>query len=106
MIKTKRAKLHDRIAKLTRLANDQRGKPEGDVARAKILKLIAKYPHLLKSKPMRELKLSDVAYMKRNGISTGGSWTGRNLREAIAMMIDEYRNRIDEHDTKSLHRLG
>lgn len=82
---------------LIRLAEDQRGKPEGDLAREKLALILNRHPEARQYQPIQRLMASDVAYMRRQGISTDGSWTGRNLGEALLLMEAEYRQRIDAH---------
>ena len=86
-----------KIDALLRLAEDQAGTPEGDVARQKLDEILAKHPEARDYEPVKQFMLSDVGYMRRVGINTGGSWTGANMTEAIAMMIAEYQRRIEEH---------
>jgi len=88
-----------KVRALTRLAEDQRGKPEGDLAREKLLQIINKYPGAAQYKPVvelakKDLTMADIGWMKRHGISTDGSWTGGNLFEAIALMEADYKQRI------------
>ena len=87
-----------KIDALLRLAEDQAGKPEGDLARQKLDAILAKHPEARDYEPVKQFMLKDVGYMKRVGIDTGGSWTGANMTEAIAMMITEYQRRIEEHE--------
>jgi len=84
---------------LSRLADDQRGKPEGDVARAKLDEIISKHPEAKTFEPVkvlfeRDVTLSDIAMMRRNGVSTDGVWTASNIDEAIAKMTADYADRI------------
>lgn len=79
---------------LARLAQDQRGKPEGESARAKLLEIINKHPEAQNFEPIQRLAMSDVAYMRRNNIDTDGVWTGGDFKEAIALMEQDYCNRI------------
>ncbi len=84
---------------LVRLADDQRGKPEGDLAREKLLQILSKYPEARQYEPVielieKDLTMADVAWMRHNFISTDGSWTGANLAEAVALMEADYRERI------------
>jgi len=88
-----------KVEALTRLAEDQRGKPEGDLAREKLLEITTKHPEAASYQPVkdlieRDLTMQDVAWMRKNGISTDGSWDGRNLTEAIALMEMDYKKRI------------
>lgn len=92
---------------LARLADDQRGKPEGDTARAKLLEIINKHPEARDYQPIKQLiendlTMRDIAMMRREGISTDGKWTGENLHEAIAVMQADYRLRIKRHRTPKL----
>lgn len=69
----------EQARKLAALAEDQRGKPEGDVARRKLLALINKHPeaanfHEIQTLVQRDIIMAEAAYICRNGISTEGSW--------------------------------
>lgn len=96
---------------LIRLAEDQAGKPEGKLAEQKLKTILAKYPEAAREhRPLeyfarREFTLRDLGFMKQCRISTSGSWAGRNLREAIAIMIDSYWQRIDAW-SKPMYLLG
>jgi len=57
---------------------------------------LERYPEARDYEPVKQFMMSDIAYMQRNRISTDGSWTGRNLQEAVALMEAEYRQRIEE----------
>jgi len=88
-----------KVEALIRLAEDQKGRPEGDLARAKLIQILDRYPEARQYSPVvdlmqRELTMRDVAEMRRNGISTDGSWTGRNLSDAIFLMEQEYKRRM------------
>jgi hypothetical protein len=96
-----------KVQALIRLADDQRGKPEGDLARQKLLSILNKYPEAREYQPVqelarRDLTLKDVGYMKRNLIPITGSWTGANLQQAIKLMEADYRERIRRHKTPKL----
>jgi hypothetical protein len=94
-----------KVQALIRLAEDQEGKPEGELAREKLRLILEKYPEARQYQPVREFMLKDVGYMKRHGIPTEGSWTGGNLQEAIALMVADYRRRIAEHKGKDWESL-
>ena len=84
---------------LARLAEDQRGKPEGDLARQKLQEIIANHPEAREYQPVkdlfaRDLELKDVGAMHTMGISTDGSWGGGTLAEALAAMTRDYKSRI------------
>jgi len=83
-----------RADSLLRLAEDQAGKPEGDVARQKLKQLLQDHPRAREYKHLQQFMMGDLKQMKQKGISTDGSWTGRNLEEAVAKMIDEYNQRL------------
>lgn len=88
-----------KVDALIRLAEDQRGKPEGDLAREKLLSILQKHPEAVTYKPIvdlawRDITTKDVAEMHRMGISTDGSWTGRNLQEALFKMQQDYYRRM------------
>lgn len=89
-----------KVDALIRLADDQRGKPEGDLAREKLVEILNKHPEAQEYPPIielaeRDFTMGDLYAMKRQGISTGGSWTGRNIQEAMKMMTDDYRTRLN-----------
>lgn len=92
---------------LAKLAEDQRGKPEGDLARQKLLEIINKHPEAANYEPVKELverdlTMKDIGWMKRHGVSTDGEWTGGNLNEAIALMIADYKSRMTRAKRKRL----
>ncbi len=92
---------------LLRLANDQAGKPEGELAREMLRRIIAKHPELTMGyEPLREFAMSDIGYMLRNGISTGGSWTGHNVKDAVRLMVADYRQRIAAHKGQPTAQLN
>ena len=81
------------------LAEDQKGKPEGDLAREKLLLILQNHPEAVMYKPIvdlawRDLTTKDVAKMHRRGISTDGSWTGANLQDALNKMMQDYYRRL------------
>ncbi|HUW11213.1 MAG TPA: hypothetical protein VM537_15895, partial [Anaerolineae bacterium] len=66
---------------LARLAEDQRGKPEGDLAREKLLAILNKHPEAAQFEPVQQLiaqdiTLKDIGWMKRHGVSVEGRWDG------------------------------
>jgi hypothetical protein len=84
---------------LIRLAEDQRGKPEGDLARQKLLDILNAHPEAFGYQPLvdfahRELTLRDVGEMKRRGIPTAGSWTAPTLEGAVRLMVEDYKRRL------------
>jgi hypothetical protein len=88
-----------KVDALIRLAEDQRGKPEGDLAREKLLSILQKHPEAVTYKPIldlawRDITTKDVVEMHRMGVSTDGSWTGRNLQEALFKMQQDYYRRM------------
>ena len=87
---------------LARLAEDQRGKPEGELAREKLQEIIANHPEARDYQPVkdlfeRDLQLRDIGSMRAMGIPTDGSWSGRTLGEALAAMTRDYKSRIVAH---------
>ena len=93
-----------KVDALIRLAEDQAGKPEGDVARAKLQQILDKYPWAAEEhQALGDFAVSEFNYMKRVGISHQGRWTGRSLQDALTIMVADYRRRIEEHD--QLQRL-
>ena len=84
---------------LARLAEDQRGKPEGELARQKLQEIIANHPEAREYQPVkdlfaRDLELKDIGAMRMAGIATAGSWSGRTIGEALAAMSQDYKSRI------------
>lgn len=98
---------------LARLAEDQRNKPEGDLAREKLLAIINKHPEAISYGPIvelvrRDMTLKDIAWMRQNGVSTDGRWEGdwcggdfsAQLKSAIAKLEADYWQRIDTHKNR------
>jgi len=90
---------------LARLAEDQRGKPEGELARQKLQEIIANHPEAREYQPVkdlfaRDLELKDVGAMHKMGISTEGSWGGRTLADALAAMSWDYKARIAGYQSR------
>jgi len=100
-----------KVDALIRLAEDQAGKPEGELAKAKLKRILELYPEAAKEHPpfeqyaQRVFTVGDLRFMKRQHISTQGSWTGRNLQEAIAIMINDFWGRIERWQ-KPMYLLG
>ena len=92
--------LYRRVAELEGLlAEDQKGKPEGDFAREQLLLILQNHPEAVTYQPIvdlawRDISTKDVVTMHKMGISTDGSWTGRDLREALNKMIQDYQRRM------------
>jgi hypothetical protein len=87
-------KWQSKVDALIRLAEDQKGKPEGDLAREKLLLILQNHPEAVDYRPILDLACKDVVKMHRMGINTDGSWTGTNLQEALAKMMQDYHNRL------------
>lgn len=84
---------------LARLAEDQSGKPEGDVARDKLAEILAKHPEARSHPPVmgfmaRDITLREFHGMRRAGVDTDGTWTGANFQDAIRNMQNELRDRM------------
>jgi hypothetical protein len=84
-----------KAAALIRLAEDQKGKPEGDVAREKLLNIINNHPEAATFTPIvefarREVTGADVARMRQYGSDLTGRWSGPDAWEA---MVRDYRAR-------------
>lgn len=100
-----------KVDALIRLAEDQKGKPEGELAWEKLRQILEKYPEAAQAhRPLyefaeREFTTADLGYMIRHDISIDGRWTGRNWQEAILHMVAEYRARIDRFKNRP-HLLG
>jgi len=91
---------------LARLADDQRGKPEGELARQKLLEIINKHPEAAQYGPVVELARRDIewvmtgahfAEMKRAGVDVDGKWEGATMEEVIKVMVNDYQNRYMDH---------
>lgn len=96
-----RDKWTSKVDALVRLAEDQRGTPEGDLAREKLASILRKHPEVCRYQPVvtlaeRDLTLADIGKMKREGISLEGTWVGTDLQDAVRVMEDEYKRRIAE----------
>lgn len=76
---------------LARLAEDQAGKPEGELAREKLRAIIAKHPEAREYPPVKKLNLK--------GLDLTGSWTASTPQGAVAMMMADYRRRAAMRDT-------
>lgn len=88
-----------KVDALILLAEDQKGKPEGDLARKKLKEILRNHSEARSYPPMvelmrRGLQLKDIGMIHKQGISTGGQWHGANLEEAVANMIQDYKRRI------------
>lgn len=83
---------------LIRLANDPGATPaERATATRKLEQIIHDRPESLEYQPLKEFTTRDFVAMKRADIPTGGSWTGRNLEEALALMIADYQERATRY---------
>lgn len=89
---------------LARLAEDQRGKPEGDAAWEKLQQIIDAHPEAALYGPVIELIQREVEWMmtgahlvemKKAGVNLDGSWSGESLGDAIHTMVADYRRRYD-----------
>lgn len=85
----------ERARALARLAECQRGKPEGDLARQKLAELLERHPEARDYQPVIDLMQRDIScqqfmHMKQAGVSIDGSWTGHTLRETIAKMCADF----------------
>ena len=94
-------KWQTKVDALILLAEDQKGKPEGDLAREKLLLILQNHPEAVSYKLIvdlawRDITTKDVVKMHRMGISTDGSWTGANLQEALYKMQQDYYRRMAE----------
>lgn len=95
---------------LARLAQDQHGKPEGATAEAKLLEILNKHPEATGFEPivnevvkLEEIKLKDLAEIKRAGGNLDGSWSGRNFDEAIKAVCRDYQERLTIARRKRLY---
>lgn len=91
---------------LARLAEDQRGKPEGELARQKLLEILNNHPEAAQYGPVVELARRDIEWvmkgthlveMKRAGVDTDGEWAAPTLAGAIKVMVADYQNRYMDH---------
>jgi len=89
---------------LAALAEDQRGNPEGDLAREKLLKIIRDHPEAANYEPVRTLVTRDIRLSDLKKFDTSGSWMGANLADALRLMLQEYRRRLTEAEGRK--RLG
>lgn len=81
---------------LARLAEDQRGKPEGDLAREKLLEIIRRHPDALLYQPVTDLVATDMHIMARDlrEIDTTGHWEGIDFADAFRQMKADYAQRL------------
>ena len=84
-----------KVDALILLAEDQKGKPEGDLAREKLLLIVKNHPEAVRYQPLvdlarRDISTRDVVDMHRRGISTDGVWEGATLWEAMDNMMKDY----------------
>lgn len=84
---------------LARLAEDQQGKPEGDVARQKLIQILDKHPEARSHPPIiafmrREMTLREFHDIRAAGVDTDGAWTGVDWRDAIRKMTEDLRQRM------------
>lgn len=84
-----------KVDALILLAEDQKGKPEGDVAREKLLLILNNHPEAVRYQPLvdmayRDISTQDVVRMHKMGISTDGVWEGATLWEAMDNMMKDY----------------
>jgi hypothetical protein len=85
-----------KIDALIRLSRDPGAtSAERKTAARKLRQILRDHPQMADYRPLAEFTMRDLGEMKRRGISTAGSWTGRNLDEAIAMMVSDYHERLD-----------
>ncbi len=82
---------------LARLAEDQRGTPEGQAARDKLRVILEKYPEACEYEPLRRFTAADLAYLVRNDVPTEGRWEGQNPEDALRKAFAELGWRVDEH---------
>ena len=87
-----------KVDALILLAEDQKGKPEGDLAREKLLLIVKNHPEAVRYQPLvdlahRDMSTRDVVDMHRRGISTDGVWEGATLWEALDNMMKDYHAR-------------
>ena len=81
---------------LKRLAEHPRTPPhEADAARRKLALILEHVEEAKEYEPAREFMMSDIRRMRKQGISTDGSWTGGNLTHAIRLMEEDYRRRLE-----------
>lgn len=98
-------KWQSKVNALILLAEDQAGKPEGDLAKEKLRRILRRFPELAKQHdPLadyadRTFTVYDLRQMKRQGISTAGEWTGGSLDEAIGIMVADYKRRAWGRET-------
>jgi hypothetical protein len=88
-----------KVQSLIRLAEDQAGKPEGELAREKLQKILARHPEAWDYEPVRRFTSKDLSEMVKMRVPLTGHWEGANIDEAINAMLAEYSQRLKE--TKS-----
>ncbi len=97
--------------KLAALAEDERGKPEGDLARQKLLEIINRHPEAAGYAPIvklvaRDITLDAVAQMHDDGVSTDDEWTAEDLLAATKVMEAGVRARAENKRRKQLVAQG
>lgn len=92
---------------LAALAEDQRGKPEGELAQQKLLEIINKHPEARTYQPLidkiEQLTMRDLGEIKRNGGTLEGSWDGATFDQALAAMLADYQARLRAVRTKRIY---
>ena len=98
---SERDRWQPKIDALLRLAEDKGATDaERETARSKLAQILREHPEaetIRLYEPVRRFTMKDVAFMREHGISAEGSWTGRNLGEAVGLMVAEYERRIAGH---------
>lgn len=88
---------------LARLAEDQAGKPEGNLAREKLLKILERHPEARDYAPIQKFMVRDLHRILDLGGSIAGSWTGNNMEDAISQMVSDYRQRLADLERRTVH---
>jgi len=102
-------KWQSKIDALILLAEDQAGKPEGELAKEKLRRILRRFPELAtRHEPLddfasRVFTMRDLELMRQQRISTDGAWSGGSLNEAINAMVADYKQRLWGHKTPQLN---
>ncbi len=90
---------------LARLAEDQRGTPEGEAAGRKLRAILAKYPQARDYEPVRQFTMADLRYILRHAdVSTEGRWDGQSPDDALRKAFAELGLRVDAHREATVTR--
>lgn len=91
---------------LTRLARDQQGTPEGELAKQKIQEVLARHPEARHYEPVQRLvddgilTGADLKFMMQSNIDVEGTWEADSVAGAMKMMQADLLGRIREFKSR------